>query len=444
MSAKIKTEVVRKEYEEFEKDKLLDKVVDLVLENEKLKNKLKKYENPHTPSSKKKFDKPQAEGLKVGRKPGTRPNQNGATREIEKPKIIIWVETDKNPSTGNKNIKFTGQHQERLIVDFEINKTVKLYKIKEYIDLDTGDVFLASHKDIPKKGIFGKNILALTNILHFENRVTFAGIANIFTNVFNISMTTPTALDISNRVSENLEENYKKLGKEIKTSDVVNADETSSNQNGKPEWLWGFFTATIVFFVFFAQRGGDILENVLGQDFNGIIGCDGWLTYKSFSEKYGVLLQRCWAHLIREVKHVCEGKKDLEFAHIWMKEIFNNVKKSREIESEELRKEKYFLLIKELDRWTQVCQSYKELRPLVTYIKNGREFWFTCILHPEIDPTNNVAESRIRKFVILEKIMGCLRSEQGKQTTQIMLSLIGTWKQQGLNPYKTLVDLISA
>ena len=71
-------------------------------------------------------------------------------------------------------------------------------------------------------------------------------------------------------------------------------------------------------------------------------------------------------------------------------------------------------------------------------VQNDRENWFSCVLHPEIEPTNNRAERGIRKFVILEKIMGCLRSEQGKNSTQIMMSLFGTWKLQGLNPYKEL------
>lgn len=55
------------------------------------------------------------------------------------------------------------------------------------------------------------------------------------------------------------------------------------------------------------------------------------------------------------------------------------------------------------------------MRELVTLVKNGKEHWFTCVLYPEVEPTNNRAERGIRKFVILEKIMGCLRSEQGKK-----------------------------
>jgi len=438
LSAKIKAADIRKDYEELEKDKLLDEVVDLVLENEKLKRKLKKYQNPHTPSSKLGFDKPQAQSLTVGRKKGKKSRHEGKTRGWEEPTRTIEVTADFNPKTGNTNIEEIDEYEERKIISFRIEKTVILYRVHYYKDLDTGEVFHALHPDLPDKGIFGKDVLAFANTLHFEHRVPYEHIANIFTHVFDIPMSTPTALDICNRVADKVSPKYEELNVLLKKSSVVNADETGSNQNGKPEWLWGFFTISLAFFVFFQQRGGEIVENVLGKNFKGIIGCDGWQTYKAYSEKHGVLLQRCWAHLIREVKHVCEKDKDLKSAYIWIKDIFERLKKARLLKRESLRRKKYAKLIEELDQWTQIYSSYRKMRKLVTLVQNGREYWFTCVLHPEIEPTNNRAERGIRKFVILEKIMGCLRSEQGKRTTQIMMSLFGTWRLQGLNPYKEL------
>ena len=124
----------------------------------------------------------------------------------------------------------------------------------------------------------------------------------------------------------------------------------------------------------------------------------------------------------------------MDAAYVWIKDIFEKVKKARALKTKRIRQKKYHELITELDQWTQVYSSYKQTRDLVTLIKNGKEFWFTCVLHPEIEPTNNRVERGIRKFVILEKIMGCLRSEQGKKTTQIMMSLFGTWRLQKLNP----------
>jgi len=251
-------------------------------------------------------------------------------------------------------------------------------------------------------------------------------------------MTPPTALDICTRGAEKVSKKYEEAGEILKASDVVNADETGSNQNGKSEWLWGFFTSTIAFFVFSSRRGGDIVEKVLGKYFKGILGCDGWSTYKVFSETYGILLQRCWAHLIREVKHVCKDVKDLNDAYVWIIDMFEKIKKLRKIKSKKIRKKGYEGLVAEMEMWIQMYQSRKGMREIVTKVRNGKNHWFTCILYPEVEPTNNRAERGIRKFVILEKIMGCLRSEQGKRNTQIMMSLFGTWKLQKLNPYKEL------
>ena len=428
--------------DELSRDKLIEIVKKLIEENEKLKKELKKYKNPHTPSSKVCFDKPQAVGLPVGRKLGKKTGHAGKTRLADKPTRELFVETDKNPRTGSTNIEETGEIKEIVITDFEINKIVTLYKLKEYCDLDTGELFFANHSDIPEQGIFGKKVQAFASTLHVENRVTFEGIASIFTNVFNISMTSPTAMELCNRAAKKVSSQYDALREKLQRSKVVYGDETSSNQNGKQEWLWGFFTLNIAFFTFFAKRGGEIVEQVLGKNFKGILGCDGWITYKIFSEKHGILLQRCWAHLIREVKSICKGVQDLDDAYTWMKDIFEKVKKTQKLKTKSIRKKKHAELIEDMDRWIQVYHSRRQMRELITKVKNGKENWFTCILHPEIEPTNNRAENGIRNFVILRKIINCLRSEQGKQTTQTLLSLCQTWKQQKLNPYKQLQSIL--
>jgi len=90
----------------------------------------------------------------------------------------------------------------------------------------------------------------------------------------------------------------------------------------------------------------------------------------------------------------------------------------------------------------QVYYVYDGMKELVNKVKNGKEFWFTCVLYPEVEPTNNRAERGLRKFVVIEKIIGCLRSEQGKRNMQVMLSVFQTWRLQGLNPYKELRAIV--
>lgn len=438
MSAKIKCSEIRKQYEGLDKDKILDEVVDLVLEIEKLKRRLRKYENPHTPPSKQGFDKPQAQGLPVGRKPGKAYAHERTTRPQDTPNTLpITVTADGNPSNGNADIIKTGYYLERIITDFKIEKIVTKYTFLEYKDRDTGELFFAKHPDVPDVGIFGKNVIALANALHFEYRVTLAGVADFFTNVADISMTPPTVMKLCNRAVVKVMPVYENIRIKLQRSPAANADETGSNQNGRPEWLWGFFTPLLAFFVFYQQRGGDIVQIVL-KHFKGILGCDGWAAYRVFSEKQGILLQRCWAHLMREVKNICKDVNGLNDAYIWICDMFEEIKRLRKIKSRKIRQRGYEKLVAEMDMWCQMYYAHDGMKELVNKVKNGKEFWFTCVLHLEIEPTNNRAERGLRKFVVIEKIIGCLRSEQGKRNMQVMLSVFQTWRLQGLNPYKEL------
>ena len=438
MSAKIRATGIRKDFEDKSKDELLDEVVDLVLENEKLKRKLRKYENPHTPPSKQGFEKPEAKGLPVGRKPGKIYNHERTTRTKDKPNTPpVTVTTDFNPSNGNINIAETGCYIERTITDFKIEKIVTKYTFLEYKDLDTGDTFFVKHPDVPDVGIFGKNIIAIANLLHFEHRVTLKGVADIFTNAYDIPMSAPTVQELCNRAAEKAEPMYEGISVKLQESKTANADETGSNQNGRSEWLWGFFTPLLAFFVFFPQRGGDIVEKVL-KNFKGVLGCDGWATYKVFSEKKGILLQRCWAHLIREAKRTCKDVKGLNDAYIWICNMFEEIQRLRKIKSHKIRQKGYDKLIAEMEIWCQIYYVHDGMKELVNKVRNGKEYWFTCVLHSDVEPTNNLAERGLRKFVVIKKIIGCLRSERGKRNMQIMLSVFQTWRLQALNPYKEL------
>lgn len=450
LDKKGKQEIIRKYIDLLKKNDKLEK------DKEKLERELKKYKNANTPSSannhlqtntQRSNDKDNNTPNKVGRKKGKKSNHDGKTRIPDTPMDFVDVITDINPLTGNKNIEPTGYVEERIITDFEIIKTVIQYNVHEYRDLDTKEIFMATHENLPEKGIFGKNILAFTNHLRFYCRVPFYRIANTFTTVFNISMTAPTVLEICNRVGEKLSPLYEQLKVNIKKEKAVYGDETGAKRNGIPGWLWGFFSLTIALFIFNTKRGGEIVEKTLGKAFKGILSCDGWSTYAVFSNKFGILLQRCWAHALREVKHECLSGKlkqnaKLEKAYEWLCDIFTKVKKARAIKDEEIRKKKHQELVLELDQWIQIHWSYKKLRKVVKKIKNGKEYWFTCVLYPEVEPTNNRAESGLRSWVVMRKIIGCLRSKQGEKTTQVLLSLFQTWNLQGLNHYNQLRSLL--
>lgn len=83
-------------------------------------------------------------------------------------------------------------------------------------------------------------------------------------------------------------------------------------------------------------------------------------------------------------------------------------------------------------------QGHQNLRKLATKIKNGEDKWFNCILYPELPMDNNESERSIRPFVLIRKIIVCLRSEIGIRNYEIMMSLISTWQKQVKNAFYIL------
>jgi len=78
------------------------------------------------------------------------------------------------------------------------------------------------------------------------------------------------------------------------------------------------------------------------------------------------------------------------------------------------------------------------VRKLIGKISNGFDYWFTFIIHPGVEPTNNRAERALREHVILRKIVGTLRNGKGTSIHERIMTVLATWGQQGLNSFQML------
>ena len=75
---------------------------------------------------------------------------------------------------------------------------------------------------------------------------------------------------------------------------------------------------------------------------------------------------------------------------------------------------------------------------LGTKILNGLDSWFTCVVHTDVEPTNNFAEQALRELIVQRKIMGGLRSRDGAVVLERIVTCLSTWKKQGKPLFETL------
>ncbi len=63
-------------------------------------------------------------------------------------------------------------------------------------------------------------------------------------------------------------------------------------------------TDLFVLFKIDKSRGSKVLIEVLGKEFNGILGCDYFSAYRKYMKDFNVTIQFCIAHLIRDIKYL--------------------------------------------------------------------------------------------------------------------------------------------
>lgn len=433
LDEKSKEELIR-EYIELYKEKMK-----LEKEREHLEKELKKYKNAHTPSSANKHIKSNTMGLRAvkGAKRGAPIGHTGATLHLPAADALIPVMTPTCNKCQSNNVVPTGYVKKRKVICLQKPRTfIKEYAQEEVRCLDCSSLTLASHEDIPTQGIYDKMIQSLVNYFRFRARLPYNRLVDVMNNIFMVPMTEPTAMEITRRASKKLEPQYQALEEDIKKCDVVHADETSQSVNGVNHWVWVFCNALISLFKVHDKRGGDIVEKTLGPDFVGKLVVDGWTTYKVYSNDHGVQLQRCWSHGHTEVKFEC--KKAHPDLYKWHCDIYELAKRGKQYKQEKRRLKMFEKCKAELAMWIAVAKTRRDMRKLATKIENGGDAWFTAVLHPELPLDNNEAERSIRPWRVMEKIMGCLRSDAGIRTHEVLMSLISTWEKQHKDVFSTL------
>lgn len=424
----------KKEFERLIKEKN-EKIEELEKENCELKKKLLMYENAHTPPSlqkRKKQNKKESSG-KLGAPKG---HEKYEREDLEPTKI----EEHRIDTCPHCNSKLTSKDILEVIEE-EIPDLKKVEVIKHIIE---GSICpkckrrVIAKNDVPSDR-FGPNLKSKITLLKHEDRLPLRKVQASLERDHGFKITHTGIMKIIRQTAKRLKDSYYEIMKNIRSAGVVYIDETQYKVDGKTWWLWTFVTNNDVLFVIRESRSKKVLEEVLGEKFNGIISSDGWSAYPKFSETS----QRCWAHLLRESENLLEKNKDFEKYDTQLKDLFLEIKnirikppdKEKRIELKEKMEERMFKIAKRMEK-------HFYAKTLATKIKNGLDNWFTCVVHLEVEPTNNFAEQALRELIVQRKITGGLRSEKGAETLEVISTMIATWKKQGKNLFETMRDCV--
>src|SRR3989344_3353501 len=432
-----KDEIIKK-YLELEKENAV-----LKKEKETLERELRKYKNPNTPPSANQHLKPAySRGMDVKpHKRGAPFNHAGSTRDKKETPHSRHIFGTECPACQSASFQVIGQkvqQQEELPQD-----------IKPEVTNITRDIcqcnkchlkFLARDSQTPLQGKFGINLMVLVIFLKFIVRGVLRKTASFLEASFALKLAPASVQAIIERAAQAGEKEYGNLKNKIKSARLLYIDETSFSVLGKNWWVWVFRSDTDLLLVIRNSRGNNVLEEILGKGYAGIVVCDCWRAYDFLSN---AILQRCWAHLLRKSK-ILDSLAGRHF-HKKLSTLFDEIIKFNSTEkNEKQRHRKYAQMTKKLQKITQYYSQYEECNAVEKYIDFHIRSWFTCIKIAGVQPTNNYAEQAIRETVLVRKIIGAFRSVEGTKTYETLASIIATWQVQKLDIKKELTRMLSA
>jgi len=424
-----------------ERDAALKRAQELEKENVELKKKLAFYEGPHTPPSHEKLKtKPKDNEKTEPKKRGAPVGHRGATRFVPEADTTEHVSALICPKCNQDPGKSIGTEEK---ITEELVEPPKIKVTKFILDMydcqHCGEKFTARHTDCPTKGNFGVNLLTYTTMLKYYLRGTLRRVEEFMFHQNDFEISTKGLMDIYLRVGGACRNDYDKMIVKVRKARWRHIDETGIKINGETAWLWIFRTDEgDVLVVIRKSRGSNVVREILGENHIGPNIVDGWTAYNFLK-----IIQRCWSHLLREVDDFREISKNGMRLSDEINSMFSELKAV--LDKDPPMKERKRLKAKcdrNIEALVERYDKFKELEKSVGYLRGGLGNWYTCILYPGMEPTNNLGEQAMREHVVMRKIIGCFRSENGSQNYQYIASMLASWNLQGKNMFVELEKLL--
>ena len=302
--------------------------------------------------------------------------------------------------------------------------------------------------EVEKGGLVGPRLTALVAYLKCGCHASFSTIRKFLRDVMKITISRGQLAKLIRKVSQALQGVYDDLLDRLPTEAVLNVDETGHKENKKRFWTWCFRAELYTLFKIDSSRGSKVLLEVLGEEFNGTLGCDYFSAYRKYMKDIGVEMQFCLAHLIRDVKflttlpdratrrygeRVLDGLRRL-FDVIHRRATMTEAGFTRTLEQAR----------RDLIAVAKRAPNRRQAQNLAKRFHLHGEAYFRFITTPGIEPTNNLAEQAIRFVVIDRRITQGTRSEAGRQWCERIWTVMATCAQQGRSVFNYLERAVHA
>jgi transposase len=337
---------------------------------------------------------------------------------------------------------------------------------------------------------FGPNLVSLMALLMGCYRLSQRQVADLLANCFTTHAAPSSVVNQQQVISQALAQPVDELQRYVQQQPACNVDETGWRQTeAKRGWLWVVVTTVVTVFHIAARRSGAIARQLLGDEYDGVVGTDRYSGYNWLDPSQR---QLCWSHLLRDFQKILErGEEsfmigstlqllgetytgvvgsDRASAYNWLdpshrqvcwSHLLRDFQKILERGGDSYRIGATLKIYAEylLVLWAHVrdgTSSYESFLAEFPAIQSQIRYWLaqgllcpddstaeTCrrlialdtalwsfVTAPGVEPTNNAAERALRHPVIWRRTSRGTQSDQGRLFVQRMLTVAETCRRQ--------------
>ena len=302
---------------------------------------------------------------------------------------------------------------------------------------------------VARGGLVGPKLTSLIAYLKGACHASFSTIRKFLRDVVRVTISRGELAKIVGKASESLAPAYEELFASLPMEKRLGVDETGHKENGMRRWTWCFRAALFTLFKIDRRRSAAVLVEVLGTEFNGVLGCDYFSAYRRYQRECGVVVQFCLAHLIRDVKYLTTlpDARDREYGErlrVALRSLFGVIHRREEYSATDFER-----LLDTARRTVLWCGTH-DVPPtrasgnLAKRFEKHGESYFRFITTPGVEPTNNLTEQAIRFVVIDRHITQGTRSDAGNRWCERIWTVIATCAQQGRSLFEYLEAAVGA
>jgi transposase len=300
-----------------------------------------------------------------------------------------------------------------------------------------------------RAGLLGARLTALIAYLKGPCHCSYSTIRKFIRDVLAVKISRGYLAKLIAKASDSLQDAYDALARRLPNERQLNVDETGHKNNKQHMWAWCFRASLFTLFKIDASRGSDVLVSMLGEEFNGILGCDYFSAYRKYMKDFNILVQFCLAHFLRDVRFLVEhpnsknrayGQRVLEalralFGVIHRRDLLSATTFQVQLQDagDELRAE----IVWRVPKTVEAANLAKRFE------KHG-DSYLRFITTPGIEPTNNLAEQAIRFVVIDRKVTQGTRSPTGQRWLERIWTAIATCAQTSRSVFTFLHESLTA